>query len=791
MRRTSFGLPIISVIFTFTSTTAALAQQSALDSAARDSVRRLTTVQVTASATGQGQARTANAIGLQQIRLTPTGTSALKVVERLPGVNFQSSDPFGMYEWSNRVTIRGFQTQQIGQTFDGIPLGDMSYGNFNGLGVARAIDPDNLVAATVQQGTGALGTSSANNLGGVIQYESASPGARPGITLGQMFGSAGARKTSGRFDSGIRSVGGSSAVAGFLSFSRIDNDKWKGGGTQYSPVIGGVLDRHGLVGGAGQVWQDQLNAKLTATVGEHRVTAFYDFADRKEADYVDLSLDRWRASGRDWDQYVSWSAAKAGAESGAQDEAYFQSAQGARRDHLAYLSADFRLAEGARLVITPYVHADTGAGDWHAPAYGDASTHFANSWSPDPIYFRQTQYESDRSGVNGRATWEIAGQRLEGGVWYENNTARIRRVAWRLQNYAASPVVDFSNVIRLFFDRTGEFTSTVAYLQNTSTFDRLTLTYGAKYLHVDADFHSNGKTIPTAATFGDPDRPALSAPTKGGLLPQLGAVFRLNATEQLYGTWSENVNQLPYSPQSGVYNTSAAGFDYFKANTDPERASTYEAGIRTRRARVEGSLGAYYVNYRNRLVGVSVCPLTATCVSSFANVGSVSTRGVEGLVLVTLAPGLTWNTAGSYNVSTFGDDYVAGKDGSGRDIVVGSKGKDMVDAPRLMANTNLMLERDGATVTVGGRHVAKRYFSILNESSVPAYTVLDAGAGYTFERLGAGRDVTLRLNVLNLLDESYIGTIGTGGFSVGAAPGLQTLQAGVPRQFFLTAGTTF
>ena len=93
------------------------------------------------------------------------GTSALNVIQQLPGVNVQGADGLGMYEWSNRITMRGFQTQQIGQTMDGIPLGDMSYGNFNGLGIGRAVDPSNVTATQVTQGTGGLGTASANNLG--------------------------------------------------------------------------------------------------------------------------------------------------------------------------------------------------------------------------------------------------------------------------------------------------------------------------------------------------------------------------------------------------------------------------------------------------------------------------------------------------------------------------------------------------------------------------------------------------------------------------------------------------
>jgi iron complex outermembrane recepter protein len=58
------------------------------------------------------------------------GTSALKIIEKLPSVNTKSSDPWGAYEWANSVTIRGVAPRQIGQTLDGLPLGDMSEAPF-------------------------------------------------------------------------------------------------------------------------------------------------------------------------------------------------------------------------------------------------------------------------------------------------------------------------------------------------------------------------------------------------------------------------------------------------------------------------------------------------------------------------------------------------------------------------------------------------------------------------------------------------------------------------------------
>ena len=64
---------------------------------------------------GQGQARQVQEIGAADIALEVAGISPLKAIDKLPGVNFQAADPFGAYEWSSRISIRGFSQQQPGR----------------------------------------------------------------------------------------------------------------------------------------------------------------------------------------------------------------------------------------------------------------------------------------------------------------------------------------------------------------------------------------------------------------------------------------------------------------------------------------------------------------------------------------------------------------------------------------------------------------------------------------------------------------------------------------------------
>ena len=70
---------------------------------------------------GQGQSRQVQTFTNEQLSLEAAGTSPLKAIEKLPGVSFQSADPFGAYEWSARISIRGFNQNQLGFTLDGVP----------------------------------------------------------------------------------------------------------------------------------------------------------------------------------------------------------------------------------------------------------------------------------------------------------------------------------------------------------------------------------------------------------------------------------------------------------------------------------------------------------------------------------------------------------------------------------------------------------------------------------------------------------------------------------------------
>lgn len=144
---------------------------------------------------GRGETRQVQSMRAEQLDVLPAGTSPLKAIERLPGVNLQAADPYGAYEWSARITVRGFNTNQLGYTLDGVPLGDFTYGNHNGLHISRAIPSENVGRVQLSQGAGSVDIASTSNLGGAIEFFSLEPAATFGMDVEQMIGSDSARRT--------------------------------------------------------------------------------------------------------------------------------------------------------------------------------------------------------------------------------------------------------------------------------------------------------------------------------------------------------------------------------------------------------------------------------------------------------------------------------------------------------------------------------------------------------------------------------------------------------------------
>ena len=710
---------------------------------------------------GKGETRQVQSVTARQIDQLPAGTSPLKAIEKLPGVNFQSADPFGSYEWSTRVTIRGFNQNRIGFTLDAVPLGDMTYGNHNGLHVSRAIPTELVNRVVLSQGTGGLDTASASNLGGTVQFFSADPHEDFGANLQQMVGSDSMRRTFAQLDSGSFGPG----TMAYISIVDADGEKWKGAGDQK---------------------QRDYNLKIVQPIGDAKLTAYYNYSDRVEFDYQDLSFDIVARRGETWDNfYPDWTAAVAAAttcnasgqnDAIACDDAYWN-ASGLRKDRLGYVALDLPFGDALTWKSTVYYHSDDGQGLWGTP--------YTPTPGGAPLSIRTTEYDLNRWGIVTSLTWRLGAHEFNGGLWYETNDFNQARRFYGEPD-AAAPTRDFAefqrNPLLMQWEYDFETTTRVVHLQDTWAL--------TDALRLNAGFRSVWSKNEATTVVGDLKTGTLK--TDEPFLPQVGINWSVNPGLELFAAASKNVRAFASSGTSGPFSTSAAGFAAIKDVIEPETAVNIETGLRFNNGgTLEGVVSFYHVDFKDRLLGIQQGPGIVGNPSVLANVGSVTTKGVETAVNWRPFSHFNWFTSLSYNDSKYDDDYFT-TDGAGVQTRVPVGGKQVTDTPKVLFKSEVSYDTGAFFARADVNRTGRRYYTYLNQGGVDAYTLLNAGLGYRFTNVGLLEQLTIQVDVTNLTDESYFSTIDSNGF-VNADPNgtTQTLLLGAPRQYFVSVKARF
>jgi iron complex outermembrane recepter protein len=711
---------------------------------------------------GTGETRQVQELKAKDLAILAPGTSPLKAIEKLPSVNFQSADPFGTYEWSSRVSIRGFNQNQLGYTLDGIPLGDSSYGNNNGLHIGRAIIADNIGVTRVSQGSGSIGTQATNNLGGTLEFFSLDPNGDTGVDANLTYGSENTMRGFARINFG--EAGG---ARGFVSGVYHNAEKWKGAGDQRN-------------------WQ--INAKAIVPVGQAEIDAYAAYSDRAEQDYQDLSLEMINRLGYDHDNFFPDYATAINAARGIfvapinnLDDSYYD-ASGLRKDTLAALGFKTPLGENVTVKIKGYYHRNTGQGTWGTP--------YVPSPNGVPMSIRTTEYDIKRGGVFGSLNADLGDHEITVGGWYEHNDFTQARRFYAYESLT-NPGRDHLKFQRDPFFTQWEFdfnTDTLQYyVQDSMKFGDLTVNLGWK------GFQVKNEAIPVVQG----GLASGKIESKDWFQPHAGLAFRLNDKAEVFGGFTQVTRAFVSSSTSGPFSTTINGFNALSTRgLNPEESDTYELGARYNGPSFNGVIGVYYVNFRNRLLGVPTGPGIVGNPAILQNVGGVRSIGFEAAGDLKLGGGLSLFASYSYNDATYRDDVIIPPAVvGGVPTIIPIKGKNVVDTPKHMLRGEIAYDSDGIFGRVGANYMAKRFFTYTNDlsagdgnGSVPSRLLVDATLGYRFEA-GLRAPIEIQLNATNLLDKQYISTIGSNGF--GNRGDNQTFLAGAPQQFFATMKVGF
>jgi iron complex outermembrane receptor protein len=737
------------------------------------------------------------------------GTSPIMSIAQLPSVNFQAADPYGSYEWAVRISVRGFNQSQLGFTLDDIPLGDMSYGNWNGLHISRAITDENVGRIVISQGTGSLETASTSNLGGTLQFYSADPSDKRSFTVNETLGSWSAYRTFARFESGL--IGHSKF---YLTGAYNLTDKWRG---------------HGQIGQ--NYWQ--LNGKLVHYVGDKGVlSVFADVSDRREVDYQDDNKIWVQKLGYNWDNFGNWAqsiqaawacdgaapypdpVSKLAANEDPCDAGYYGGA-GLRKDQIGGISYKAALTDHLSLKVIGYGHHDDGRGLWftpYVPTYNDIYTDSRTSFV-SPISERTSEYQINRGGVIASLSYETARNKVEGGFWFEGEKWNLARRYYPTS--IASPMQSLYDIpSHPFFTQWEYVFNTLVYqihLQDQFKVNsKLVLSAGFKTAENITDGELGTTFLANPPVMADPVLQAKLGYTAGEyaqgqltsgkpFLPQVGANFKLNEGNEIFGDAAYNVRA--YMPGGNGYGTSPwgtkqIGFDALKSTTSPETSWTEEAGYRYTAKHASAQVSYFHVNFRDRLLAFSQGAGIAGNASILANAGGVTTNGVDGSVSIRITPEITLYNAATWNKSAY--DSNTGKSGTciyadSTGACLPLKGLIVVDTPKYLYKSSLEYKKSGAFARIGADYMSLRYFTYSNDNSVPDRFLTDLSLGYQRSELGAFKDLKIQANASDLLNSQYYASIGTNGFiySDPTSVNNNTLQVGAPRTISGTVSVRF
>jgi iron complex outermembrane receptor protein len=737
--------------------------------------------------------RSSVAMGAVEAQKVLPGISPLKAIEALPGVVYETADPWGNNEQNESLVIHGFTTQQLGYTMDGVPLGDQQYGNYNGLSVSRAVTSENVSRVELASGAGALGVASTSNLGGVIETYSSDPSKMFGVDLRQTGGSYSTTRTFVRVDSGEFGTGNSA----YISYLHHDARAWDFDGHQRGDQVNLKFVHDDSIGKLTFFadWQYKVEPNEDATAfGNQQVAGSHFFPYTRPFLYPDYNAGL---------AYLDFKGAPPAA-FGNNFSNYFSAAQ--RADALTYLNYDWHMSDDITWSNQVYYHNNSARGIVAGPVNQAGLPGLFASYFPGQdlvqtfggtgYEVRTTEYEIHRAGERSTLSWHLGGHQVEAGLWYEHNTSAQGR-RWYPFSAANNDLTPYNIPINPAFTQYDfRFVSkdTQLHLQDAwQVLPYLSLQAGWK-----ASLQTAGNTLPVQQknlpTGTQTNYPIGTIVSNNWFLPQLGAIWDLTSNEHVFFNFQKNLRQyIPYGAGSNFYGSSPwslgsqAAFEKFRTEAHPETSLTYDLGLRSNHeldwgwlTSVEGQVNYYHVNFSDRLLNIAAYNFINPGAAILVNVGGVTTNGADLAATLHFGQHLNFYNGVSYNKSTYDSDYLTGA----VPAPVATGGKQVPLTPEWLYKTVLSTNFGPFEAQVNGDYVGRRPVTYLNDLSVGGTFLTGLEASYLFEKpLGLGHvdSIKLSANVANLTGirgvSTAVVTSNSGGYQAYPI---------APRMFFLT-----
>jgi iron complex outermembrane recepter protein len=681
----------------------------------------------------------------------PTG-NAYEALEMLPSVNSYNHDATGLF--GGGLTLRGFNSDQIGATINGVPVNDS--GSFS-VYPQEYVDQENTCSQFVTQGSTDVDSPQVGATGGNFGIVTCNPENTQRWRFMQTLGQLNSYKTFVRFDSGKLADNRSKF---FISASKAEADKWKGEGK---------AKREHIDAGFNYDW-DKFNY-IHATIL---------WNEAKNHSINNLTLTELNNFGYYYDTtsvYPTQPTPGPGRQNAVvPSPLYYGLYLNPFKNAIASAEAKFRLTDDLSLKIVPYFWYGFGNGGlqqklaYESPRVENGRT---NATFMDPVTGTLTgrvdlngdgDFEDSvitanasvtntkRPGLTSSLTWNYGDHQILGGFWWER--ARHRQTGTMVPVTAEGNPVDVylqdQAITRsdgsLYQSRDWNTISTAyqAFIQDTISFadNKGQINIGIRTPFIERDFTNYRSEANLRPTYN------ITKKYKD-ILPQLGARYRVTNDDQFFASVAKNMKAPPNFVFSNVgSNVSVVnGVATLRGDVKEETSYNTDIGYRHQDNKFIATVTVFNVDFRNRQA-TAFDPITNT--SSYTNAGKVSTRGFELEAGNTPINGWAFYGSFGYTDSEIKNDLQVSATAS-----LPTAGKEMPLTPKLKAGLSAEYQTGAFWARIKAKATGKQAATLVNDEWAPGYTTFGLDAGYTFANFGIFKRPKLTVNVSNITDKQY------------------------------------
>ena len=793
------------------------------------------------------------ALTQEQIQRQSAGQSILNTINIIPGVNFTNNDPYGSS--GGNIRIRGFDGNRISLTFDGLPLNDTgNYAIFSN----QQLDSELIEQVNVNLGQTDVDSPTASAAGGTVNYRTVIPRREMGARVNASLGDFDFHRVFGMIETGELWPDG---VRAFASASTSRNDLTRGPGEitkqQYNARLYYSLGRNDFISVSGHYNQNRNNFYRNPNINDYRTllgnpatvptAANISFANPAiiTADLSDAQFGAIEGFVRD----ASCNPGTPGP--GPQGDGcanYFNLFQNPSDTGNVRINSRFTLAENLILTVDPSYQSVLANGggttllaENSARARGSLTTGGSDFNGDGDVvdsvrFYTPNNTNTNRYGLTASLIWDVApehrfrvaytydrGRHRQTGEWghldrlgnpenpfggrlESGGRPVLTQDGFQIQQRDRLSIALLNQIAGQYVGRFFDNRLRVEIGVRAPFFERelnqycLTEARGSGFAYCTSEKIPAAQIIapnaPVPATGPTPYYAPFSANYKfNAVLPNVGVTYELFDNFSVFGSYAKGFS----APRTdNLYRSPVV-------DIEPEKTDAFDLGVRYRSRMIQAQLTGWMINYQNRIV-TTFDPDQG--ISIDRNVGVVESYGFDGFIAFQPIEALTLYAFASYISAEFQENIEIGRTNAptggatlpaGTPIFAPTAGRTVAETPEWQLGGRVQLSLGPVEVGIQGKWVDDRFATDVNDVVVKGYTNFDLDARLSLA--GAGLERTyLQLNVINLLDERYFGSIGsqinagnicpTGGTCSGNSSN-PTFTLGAPRTFLASINVGF